>query len=52
MKNWKRFGALLLTLVLTLGLAAPAFAAEDDTGFSDVSADAYQIPKEALSLLG
>nr|WP_325185085.1 flavodoxin [uncultured Oscillibacter sp.] len=33
MKNLKRFGALLLTLVLSLSLAVPAFAAER---FSDV----------------
>lgn len=40
MKNWKRFGALLLTLVLALGLAVPIFAAANDTGFSDVPDDA------------
>lgn len=40
MKNLKRFRALLLTLVLPLPLAVPAFAAVDDTGFSDVNADA------------
>lgn len=36
MKNLKRFGALLLTLVLSLALAVPAFAAEDGGRFSDV----------------
>ena len=36
MKNLKRFGALLLTLVLSLSLAVPAFAAEDGGRFSDV----------------
>ena len=41
MRNLKRFGALLLSLVLSLSLAVPAFAAVDDTGFSDVDADAW-----------
>lgn len=41
MKNLKRFSTLLLTLVLALFLAVPAFAAVDDTGFSDVDADAW-----------
>lgn len=36
MKNLKRFGSLLLTLVLSLSLAVPAFAAEDGGRFSDV----------------
>ena len=36
MKNLKRFGSLLLTLVLSLSLAVPAFAAEDGDRFSDV----------------
>lgn len=36
MKNLKRFGALLLTLVLSLSLAVPAFAAENGGRFSDV----------------
>ena len=36
MKKLKRCGALLLTLVLSLSLAVPAFAAEDDGRFSDV----------------
>lgn len=40
MKNLKRFGALLLTLVLSLSIAAPAFAAENNTVFTDVPADA------------
>lgn len=40
MKNWKRLGAMLLTLVLTLGIVVPTFAAANDTGFSDVPADA------------
>lgn len=43
MKNPKRFGALLLTLVLSLSLAVPAFAAVDDTGYSDVAADACML---------
>ena len=41
MKNLKRLGALILTLTLTFALAVPAFAAVDDTGFSDVDADAW-----------
>ena len=41
MKNLKRFGALFLSVVLALALAIPAFAAVDDTGFSDVDADAW-----------
>lgn len=40
MKNLKRFGALFLTLALMLSLAVLAFAAEDDSRFSDVAADA------------
>ena len=39
MKTCKRFGALLLALVLTLSLSVTAFAAVEDTGFSDVDAD-------------
>ncbi len=41
MKPFKRFGAFLLALSLALALAVPAFAAVDDTGFSDVDADAW-----------
>ena len=41
MKNLKRFGVLFLTLALALGLIIPAFAAVDDTGFSDVDANAW-----------
>ena len=40
MRNLKQFGILFLTLILTFALAAPAFAAVDDTGFSDVDANA------------
>ena len=39
MKTCKRIGALLLALILTLSLSVPAFAAVEDTGFSDVDAD-------------
>ena len=41
MKNLKRLSALLLTLILAFSLAVPAFAAVNDTGFSDVDADAW-----------
>ena len=41
MKNLKRFGTLFLSLVMALALAVPAFAAVDDTGFSDVDANAW-----------
>ncbi len=41
MKCLKQLGASLLILVLALGLAVPASAAVDDTGFSDVDADAW-----------
>ena len=41
MRNLKRLGALFLTLALTFTLAVPVFAAVDDTGFSDVDADAW-----------
>ena len=41
MKNLKQFGVLFLTLALALGLTIPAFAAVDDTGFSDVDANAW-----------
>ncbi len=40
MKNLKRIGTLLLSLVLTLFLAVPAVAAVEDTGYSDVDAGA------------
>ena len=39
MKIHKRFGALLLALILTFSLSITAFAAVEDTGFSDVDAD-------------
>ena len=41
MKNLKYFGALFLSLVFMLFLAVPAFAAVDDTGFSDVDANVW-----------
>lgn len=41
MKNLKKFGALFLSMILALALAAAAFAAVDDTGYSDVDADAW-----------
>ena len=41
MKTCKRFGALLLALILTLSLSVMAYAAVEDTGFSDVAADAW-----------
>lgn len=41
MRNLKKFAALLLAAVLTLALSVTCFAAVDDTGFSDVAADAW-----------
>lgn len=41
MKNLKRIGTLCLSLILALVLAVPAFAAVDDTGYSDVDANAW-----------
>ncbi len=41
MKNVKKFGAMILALVLAFSLAVPAFAAVEDTGFSDVDANAW-----------
>ena len=41
MKNLKRLCALILTLALALALSVPASAAVEDTGFSDVDADAW-----------
>ena len=38
MRNLKRAAALLAVLILCLGLSVTAFAAEADTGFSDVDA--------------
>ena len=41
MRNLKRMAAFLTALILCLGLSVTAFAAETDTGFSDVAADAW-----------
>lgn len=41
MKNHKRLRSLVLAFVLALSLGIPAFAAVEDTGFSDVDADAW-----------
>ncbi len=41
MRIWKRFGASILALTLALALAVPACAAVEDTGFSDVDANAW-----------
>lgn len=41
MRNLKRICSLFLTLALTLGLCGTALAAVEDTGFSDVAADAW-----------
>ena len=41
MKTCKRFGALLRALILALSLSVTAYAAVEDTGFSDVAADAW-----------
>lgn len=41
MRTLKRFAALLLAAILTFTLSSAAFAAVDDTGFSDVDAGAW-----------
>ena len=41
MKNIKRLYAIILTLALAMGLCVPAMAAVEETGFSDVTADAW-----------
>lgn len=41
MRNRKRVCSMFLALVLALGLCTTAFAAVEDTGFSDVDADAW-----------
>ena len=41
MRNLKRMGATLMALALVLGMNLTVFAAAADTGFSDVSADAW-----------
>ncbi|HJG86559.1 flavodoxin [Pseudoflavonifractor capillosus] len=41
MKNCNRIGTMLLALILTLSLSIAALAAVEDTGFSDVAADAW-----------
>ena len=38
MRNLRRMAAFLTALILCLGLSVTAFAAESDTGFSDVDA--------------
>ena len=43
MKNLKRLGTLFLTLALILGLCSTACAAEEDTVFSDVAANAWYV---------
>lgn len=41
MRNCKRVWTLFLSLALVLGLCIPAYAAVEDTGFSDVAEDAW-----------
>ena len=41
MKNIKRLYAIILTFALAMGLCVPAMAAVEETGFSDVTADAW-----------
>lgn len=41
MRNLKRVCSMFLALILALGLCTTAFAAVEDTGFSDVAADAW-----------
>ena len=41
MRKLKRMGAMLMALVLAFSLSVTAFAAVEDTGFSDVAVDAW-----------
>ena len=41
MKNLKRLAALMMAVIPTLALSVTAFAAVEDTGFSDVSANSW-----------
>lgn len=41
MRNLKRIRTVFLSLALVLSLCIPAYAAMEDTGFSDVAADAW-----------
>ena len=41
MRKLKRMGAMVMALVLAFSLSVTAFAAVEDTGFSDVAADAW-----------
>lgn len=41
MRYLKRYAALLLAVMMSLSLTVTAFAAVDDTGFSDVDSDAW-----------
>ena len=41
MRNLKRMASILTTLALMLALSIPAFAAVEDTGFTDVDANAW-----------
>ena len=41
MYNLKRIGAMLTALAMLLSLNLTAFAAVEDTGYSDVAADAW-----------
>ena len=41
MRNLKRAAAIFLAVILALSISVPAFAAVDDTGFSDVDADSW-----------
>ena len=43
MRNLKRLGTLFLPLALILGLCSTACAAEEDTVFSDVAANAWYV---------
>ena len=41
MRNIRRMGAVLMALALVLSMNLTAFAAVEDTGFSDVATDAW-----------
>ena len=41
MRKWKNLAARMMAAALAVALSIPAFAAVEDTGYSDVPADAW-----------